>query len=785
MSFFSKYKILPPLFGFISGILITEWTGKEWVLVASLSPIFGATYLINRKLGFLIFIPIGILFSANHELPENHVLHFAEKKIDLEGVLFKSLENREKGSRLFIDAKSVFIEGKEHPTHGKVIITTGERISGHAYGDRVRVLDIKLRLLKNFSNPGSFDIKRYYQRQGVYATGFAAGEERVISFGKDSSSSLFIHSLDSMRLKFGHFVRRRSPFPESEIINAITIGDQGGIPRELRNEFSRAGIAHLFSISGLHVGAVAVVFYVIIKWLIKRSEFMLLKFQVPRLTARLTILPILIYTILAGFATPVIRASIMAILYLISIIIGKEDNKLSTLAVSAFIILLWQPLALFELSFQLSFASVLGILLMHRLYPFKLNTLSDKLLTSVKTTCAASIATLPFIVNSFGVFPVVSAPANLIFVPFVEFLIVPLGLLSFCGFLISEAIATPIINIIVFLVKLLILGTQQIVQIPFSSLTIPSLGAVSWTLYGVALAVFLLKKTYAGLGMILPALVLGFFGASAYSVLVRPNPGLLEMNFLDAGDRNIIFIRLPREKNILVDGAFSYYDREGFIERSVVAPFLLESGITKIDFLILTSLDKDHLKGIKEILVRFRVERLWTNGGKLNGDLWEIIKSKGVRWKNISDEVEDFELEGVRLEFLKPRGKFEIKDSSRPYPILAKLTFKEANFLFGEAIEEESVQNELIEIYQDRIKSSLLYTTKLSGMTTNFISVVSPKVIVTNNAEATIAAPNHREKADTPTAVFQTGTQGTVTVLTDGSILRVKTYLDETERSFH
>ncbi|MGH7807116.1 MAG: ComEC/Rec2 family competence protein [Thermodesulfobacteriota bacterium] len=333
--------------------------------------------LIKPKFGFLIFIPIGILFSARPDPMENHILRFAEKEIDIEGVLFKSLENREKGSRLFIDAKSVFIEGKENRTHGKVIITTGERIKGHAYGDRVRVLDIRLRSLKNFSNPGSFDIKRYYERQGVYATGFAAGEEWVISFGKDSSSNSFIHSLDKMRLKFGDFVRKSSPFPEGEIINAITIGDQGGIPGELRNEFSKAGIAHLFSISGLHVGAVALVFYVITKWLIKRSEFMILKFQVPRLTARLTILPIFIYTILAGFATPVVRASIMAILYLISIVIGKEENKLNTLAVSAFIILLWQPWALFELSFQLSFASVLGILLMHKVYPFKLSTISD------------------------------------------------------------------------------------------------------------------------------------------------------------------------------------------------------------------------------------------------------------------------------------------------------------------------------------------------------------------------------------------------------------------------
>ena len=84
--------------------------------------------------------------------------------------------------------------------------------------------------------------------------------------------------------------------PESEILNAITIGEKRGIPQDTRTEFSKAGVAHVLAISGLHVGAVALAFYFLIKWLLKRSEYMLLRFQVPRLAAALTILPIFLYT---------------------------------------------------------------------------------------------------------------------------------------------------------------------------------------------------------------------------------------------------------------------------------------------------------------------------------------------------------------------------------------------------------------------------------------------------------------------------------------------------------
>src|ERR1700758_2284318 len=206
----SKYKVIPPLFGFALGILLTEWVGNEWILIVLLSPIFGALSLFKPNLSVLIFIPIGILFSARPNLPENHISHFMGKDLDIEGVLFKSPENKEKGSRLFINVQTIFMEGKEEQALGKVIISTGERIWGLADGDRVRVLNTKLRIPRSFQNPGSFNIKSYYERQGIYATGFVPGKEWIISFGKDKSSNSFLHAVDRLRVKFGNFVRKKS-----------------------------------------------------------------------------------------------------------------------------------------------------------------------------------------------------------------------------------------------------------------------------------------------------------------------------------------------------------------------------------------------------------------------------------------------------------------------------------------------------------------------------------------------------------------------------------------------
>lgn len=192
-----------------------------------------------------------------------------------------------------------------------------------------------------------------------------------------------------------------------------------------------------------------------------------------------TILPIFLYTAVAGFSTSTVRAFIMISLYLLSIVIGKEQYKVNALSAAALIILLWHPWSLFEISFQLSFAALFGILIAHKFYPFKFNTLKDKFYSLLKTTVAATLVTFPLIANSFGILPLASIPTNLILVPLVEFIIVPISLLSFIGYLLSPYIAEVIISVNIFFIEMLTFGVNAVLTIPFSSLAIPPLNTVS------------------------------------------------------------------------------------------------------------------------------------------------------------------------------------------------------------------------------------------------------------------------------------------------------------------
>ena len=782
-SIFLKYPILPPLIGYIAGIFISENLGYEWIFILFISPILGLLSLFFADLRFLLFIPLGVLFSISLTPPEDHIANFVGNEIDLSGTLYRSPESRIEGSRLFVDVREIVVKGKKESATGKVIINTKQRIRGLSRGDYVRVVDTVLKPYRTFKNPGNFDIKRYYGRQKIYAYGFVSGMDSIILFEPKLTPFYSLRTIDKARTRFGDFVRHRFPQSEGEILNAITIGDQGGMPNGLRDLFSATGIAHLLSISGLHVGGVALAFYLTIKWILKRSEYLLIRWQVPRLTAGLTIIPLFIYMAVAGCATPVVRAFLMIAVYLMSVVLGKEENKLNTLGASAFIILLWQPWALFQLSFQLSFAAVLGIIFVNRFYPLKVGSFSEKIISSSKITLGASFTTIPLIVNSFSILSLISLPANLIFVPLVEFLIVPLGLISFLVFSVNEYLAMPFLTLNVYLIRILIFGIEKLVEIPFASLTVTSLGITGWLMYILIILVVCFKKVFPNLKYVLPFFIVGLIMAMTISKVSNSKSGYLELDFIDISNRNIVFVKLPQEKTILVDGGYSFFNMGGYMERSVISPFLLNSDVTTIDYLILTTLDKDHLEGVKYLLRRFEVKRLWTNGVKLDGELWKLVKGKNISWKNLMDEVENFEIEGVRIEFYKPRGYYKIADSSRPYPLIFKLTFGNINYLLGESLGDLSVQRELIDIYHNRIQSNVLYIPQLKGNLrsfNDFLNIVSPEILIVNRGKDSLRkyldknVPNfdtHRKSK-----FVETTKEGMVAISTDGREIRKRTF---------
>lgn len=773
LRFSHGFPMILPLAGLVFGILLAGYFHNPWLWIVILAPVAGAAALFVPALRPLLLVPVGMVLAAPAPYhPVDTIESYAGRKVDIGGSLYSSPEKRERGSRLFIDVDYVIEDGVVKPASGRTAIYSDTLVPGLSYGGSVRVIGAKLRPIENFKNPGAFDMEAHFGRQGIHTTGYVEGSERIISFGRDEGYGPVLHGLDELRHRYGNFVRSNFRPPASEVLNAVTIGEDGGIPKELRAEFSKSGVAHLLSISGLHVAAVAVVFYFLFKWLLKRSEYMMLRWSVSRIAAALTILPLFFYIALAGFSTPTVRAFIMISIFLVAIIAGKNENKINTLGVAAFVILLMRPEALFELSFQFSFLAVLGILLVNRFYPLRLGTTRDFVLTTVKTTCAAAFATLPLVLNSFGVLPMVSIPANLIFVPLVELLIVPLGLVSFVVFLFSPYVASLFIWLNMLFTEMMIFGIGLLLEIPYSSVSVRPLGAVQLVLYAALGAAVLFAAGRARARYAVPVLAVLFIISAVYPAVSRHFGDGVIATFLDTGkDRSTVLFELPGGRNVLVSGGPAKPAGSGFIDSAIIGGFLHGRGVNTIDCLVLTSPGKDVLGGGTYIIENFGVGKVVTDGDRLDGALWEAMRNSGIQWENLRDarEIEVPGGHGIRV--MRPEGWEAVEDSAGPRPLGLRLEAAGASFLLAESLGEEDGKS-LVEIYGGELESTVLFIpgTSDGDSDTALAGYVKPRVLITQGAGTA---------AQESLKTYSITEDGAVTVTAGGSGIAVKSYEDE------
>ncbi|NIP31275.1 MAG: DNA internalization-related competence protein ComEC/Rec2 [Candidatus Dadabacteria bacterium] len=601
-------------------------------------------------------------------------------------------------------------------------------------GYSVLIKNIKLKEIEDYKNPGSFSLKKHFKNQGILYTAFINNNNQLEVTGYYSYFS-FKNRINKFRKSYENFVRGKIDYPNNEIIIALTVGEKGGIPEELKSKFSYLGISHLFAISGLHIGFIGFLFYFVINWFLKRSKYLLLMYEVPKIASLITIFPIFLYTAIAGFATPVVRAFIMISLYLFSIFLGKQDNKANILATAALIILIFDSSAIKSLSFQLSFLAVGGILLFNKIFPMRFSSLYEKFLSLIKTTIAATLFTLPLVINSFGFFPISSIPANFVAVPLVEFLIVPLGFISILLYLVSHDLAEFTLKINEKFVSLIVDFVEKAASFKYVQMTVQHIDFAGYVLLAfVFLSLILIlvsnKAKYVAL--------IFFTIFSIYIITHRsPGNGNLEINFLDSGNKTYALINTHHGKNILISSGYSHYGESDFIEKAALVPFLLKKGITRIDYLWLFSTDKSRLKGANAILERIKVKSIWTNGAKLNGKLWRNIKENDIIWKNFQASTEKFVLGNTKFSFIKPRGVFKIYDSKHPKPIILIVENNDNKIIIGEGLDLNSVQEELIEIYNDRIKSDVIYINmgKKSNILRKFIESVDPDFLITKNSK--------------------------------------------------
>jgi len=662
-------------------------------------------------LGMLFIHPLGTGFNLPERIYEGSLDGPGEGRIkrfyDVTGVVTEPPFFTGRYTRLVVNALSIRVEGRQEQTSGGVRLSVGGETSGINKGDTVRFLG-SLKALHNFGNPAEFDYVEWLRARGIAAKGYVRSPRGImlLRHAPRGPSALTAKA----RSAINAFITT-SGASNPAILKALITGEKQGLPREVRAAYARTGTAHVLAISGLHVGILAYFSYSIIMFLLKLSPYLALRINIKKTALITTLLPVLSYGLIAGFSRPTERAVIMAAALMLAVILDRGKSYYNTLALAGLVILVITPTSLFEASFQMSFLAVFFILFITpKLYaPIKtyrearvakkeeyvsdnpfllrvrevLSKFGWRAAELLIVTIAASIGTWPVLAYYFNSVSTVGLGANLLVLPLTTF-IVPLLFSSSLLMPLSATLASWGFQVAGLAATLQLIVVRGFAGLDFASISLSRPTPLEvFFIYVLIYTLFSIKRAsfYKYLA--------SFTAIILIALMVYPHIGdggnpRLKVIFISVGQGDAALVEFPRGKIMLIDsGGF----RGGYFNtgRDIIAPLLRYKHIKKIDYMILSHAQQDHMGGFKALAASFPTEAFWWNGGGSLGELKAVLDKKGVAVKKLGAVRKTFNIDGVKvlvLPVVSYRGA-GINDSS----LVVKLTYGARSVLFPGDIE--------------------------------------------------------------------------------------------------
>src|SRR5262245_45523168 len=537
-------------------LLIVSARWRHWAALFCLS-IFALSvgYVRHRQLLF-------------PEFPKNHVRAVMETRdgtLYLEGILRHEPEKLPQRTRWQLRAERVWHPTGAEEITGDVLISLRSVRREWRHGDRVRV-HLRAQAPQDGGNPGGFNYATYLARREVYATAFLDSDQDIELLAREAGQMRGF--IEDLRRQIRRFIDRSFAEDSGALMKALVVGDMGGISKQMRNAFTAAGVNHVLSISGLHVAMLGLVVFVLIRYGLSFSNYLLLRWNLLKVATFFSFVAVVFYTALAGAMVPTVRSAIMIGVYELAVLLDREEEVFASLTLAALLIALIWPGVIADISFQLSFLAVLfivwGTRRIHDWFPREKTTerpqekswLKEKARQAglyLAVPLLATLGTGPLIAHYFGHLSLAGFIANPLIVPLVGFLVVPLGLaVGFCAVVLPDAAPS-----LVWMGEKLSLLTTWLVdlfaRVPLANISVPSPDLLEvGGLYLFLLSILLIRTSrYAVIGLVV---AIGFLTVDGwYWWHERWNRKELRVTHLDVGHGDAAVVELPGAKVLLID----------------------------------------------------------------------------------------------------------------------------------------------------------------------------------------------------------------------------------------
>ncbi|TAJ07136.1 MAG: DNA internalization-related competence protein ComEC/Rec2 [Nitrospirae bacterium] len=503
-------------------------------------------------------------------------------------------------------------------------------------------------------NPGGFDYATYLIRHGVDATASVSGPDAVRWLGSTNGLTRWAlwRTVDEWRDRIRNAAVASLRDPARGIYLGIIVGQPGYLTAEVRDAFMATGTVHILSISGSHLGLVGLLSFFLIRhtcrrlpaqWLLGLSRHI----TSTRIAALGTVIPVTIYALLAGAEVATVRSWIMIVVFLLSVWLGRQEHLLLSLACAAFLIALHDPRALYDISFQLSYCSVLAIALVIRrpsdesgehLPPSRSirKRLEDWLTTYAWITGGITLATLPLVAYHFNQVAWLGLVANLVVVPLAGLLLVPLGLGSALWVAATGNATLPGTFLNQAGMDFLSDLVHMLARLPGAEWHVASPTLISIVLFYGLLIMAISLPAHHRVRLICFTGAIILVAWWVWSPRMWGQDGSLRVTFLDVGQGDATVIELPDGETVLIDAGTRHETWD--MGRSVVAPYLWDRSIFRLDHVIATHPQLDHIGGLASVLRHFPVGHYWSNG-LTRQELFYQELQRALRHQGLSESI--------------------------------------------------------------------------------------------------------------------------------------------------
>lgn len=606
--------------------------------------------------------------------------------------------------------------------------------------------------------PPREEMREYLRRESCF---WVLKPSRVEVLG--STLSPIGAALRNLKLEIEEVIEKKVSYPEKELLLGILIGRAGNLDDRATLPFRETGTSHILAASGTNVVLLLAFFLIIGKFLGLRKQITLLA-SIPL---------ILFYATICGWLPSITRATMVVMVGILSMLVKREKDLPTTLAFSAFVVLLFDPLALFSLDFQLSFLATCCLQAflpeMQTWIPGRFPKIfKDSLIAAV----ASQIGVLPLIASQFHNLPLIAPLANMVILPLVSILL-PVGLISLFLFFLFPPFGEHLIWLGGKFSAFIYGITRGLGAIPLSNLIVPTapswLQFIYWGSLVFSLGISLLgikEKTRTLATRWMTIIFLFFILWLALFPHLFPVK-FFEAHFINVGQGDSILLRMPDGSNFLWDGGGN----------SQSLNYLSNLGVNSLDLVFVSHFHSDHIKGLIPILdnIPVKLVLIYREDNSEKKKFVEELEKREIPFLEIGSGY-SIKTDSLQVLILSPPEKAsEWKENDRS--LVGRISFGEVDFLFTGDIEERGRDFLKKEGEIDAEVLKVPHHGSATSLDEQFLDLVSPEVAVIsvgkNNPYGHPSGITLNLLKEKEVLVLQTLKDGTITIQSDGKFITI------------